>query len=75
MEGDRRMNIKVNGQELILEQVITIKELLNLQQVEMQDYVTVQINEEIVEQENFASRSLNENDAVEFLYFMGGGSK
>ncbi|MFZ3100648.1 MAG: sulfur carrier protein ThiS [Desulfitobacteriaceae bacterium] len=69
------MNIKVNGQELILEQVITIKELLNLQQVEMQDYVTVQINEEIVEQENFASRSLNENDAVEFLYFMGGGSK
>jgi len=68
------MNIKVNGTELTLEREITIKELLNLQQVEMQDDVTVQINEELIYQEEFNTTTLKENDSVEFLYFMGGGS-
>ena len=67
------MNIKVNGNQLTLEKEITIKELLILQDVEMPDYVTVQINEELIDQEMFNSTTLKENDAVEFLYFMGGG--
>ena len=67
------MNIKVNGTELSVEREITIKELLNLQQVEMQDYVTVQINEELIDRKMFDSTTLKENDSVEFLYFMGGG--
>lgn len=67
------MNIKVNGTELTLEREITIKELLNLQQVEMQDYVTAQINEELIDRKMFDSTTLKENDSVEFLYFMGGG--
>ena len=44
-----------------------------MQQVEMQDYVTVQINEELIDREKFNSTTLKENDSVEFLYFMGGG--
>ena len=67
------MKIKVNGTELTLEREITIKELLNLQQVEMQDYVTAQINEELIDRKMFDSTTLKENDSVEFLYFMGGG--
>lgn len=67
------MNINVNGNQLTLEGEITIKELLNSQQVEMQDYVTVQLNEELIDREKFNSTTLKENDSVEFLYFMGGG--
>lgn len=67
------MNIKVNGTELTLDGEITIQELLILQQVEMPDYVTVQINEVLIDHEMFNSTTLKENDAVEFLYFMGGG--
>jgi sulfur carrier protein len=67
------MNIKVNGKQVNLEGKITIKELLNLQQVEMQDYVTVQMNEELIDREKLDSTTLKENDSVEFLYFMGGG--
>lgn len=67
------MNIKVNGNLLTLEREINIKELLILQQVEMPDYVTVQINEELIDQEDFNTTTLKENDSVEFLYFMGGG--
>ena len=67
------MNIKVNGTLLTLEREINIKELLILQQVEMPDYVTVQINEELIDQEDFNTTTLKEDDSVEFLYFMGGG--
>jgi len=67
------MNINVNGKKLTLEKEINIKELLILQQVEMPDYVTVQINEELIDQEMFSTTILKENDSVEFLYFMGGG--
>lgn len=67
------MNINVNGKKVTFEKEITIKELLVLQQVEMPEYVTVQINEELIDQEKFTTTTLKENDSVEFLYFMGGG--
>lgn len=68
------MIIKVNGKEVNLEQEVTIKELLTLQQVEMPDYVTVQVNEELVDQGRFEEVVIKDQDTIEFLYFMGGGS-
>ena len=35
--------------------------------------VSVQVNEEFVDREDFATLQLNEGDTVDFLYFMGGG--
>ncbi|MHB1420752.1 MAG: sulfur carrier protein ThiS [Bacillota bacterium] len=67
------MTIKVNGTEVNLEKVVTVKELLVLQKVEMPDYVTVQVNEEFIQTADFETATLKDGDAVEFLYFMGGG--
>jgi len=41
------MTIKVNGKDVTLEKEVTVKELLEIQKVEMPDYVTVQINDKI----------------------------
>lgn len=68
------MKITVNGKELVLEKELTVEEILEVQNVEMKQYVTVQINEEFVNREDFAKIVIKENDVVEFLYFMGGGS-
>ncbi|WP_425801349.1 sulfur carrier protein ThiS [Desulfitobacterium sp. Sab5] len=68
------MIIKVNGKEVTLEKEVTIKELLVIQEVEMPDYVTVQVNEELVDQGRFNEVRVKEQDTIEFLYFMGGGS-
>lgn len=68
------MIIKVNGKEVNLEKEVTIKELLVLQQVQMPDYVTVQVNEELVDQGRFNEVVVKDQDAIEFLYFMGGGN-
>lgn len=67
------MQIKVNGKAVVLEKEVTVKELLEIQKTEMPDYVTVQLNEELVPKEDFETQRIREKDEVEFLYFMGGG--
>lgn len=67
------MKIIVNGDELVLAEAINVDQLLVSQQVEMTNYVTVQINDEWIDRENFAATLLKDGDQVEFLYFMGGG--
>jgi len=59
----------------LLDKEITVKELLDIQKVEMQDYVTVQINDELVDRADFDTLTVKEGDTVEFLYFMGGGAQ
>ena len=69
------MKITVNGNVVELSSELSVKELLESQKVEMQDYVTVQVNEEFVDRENFETLFVKEDDVVEFLYFMGGGAR
>ena len=52
---------------------LTLPELIEQENVEMPEYVTVSINEEFVASEDKESTVLKEGDNVEFLYFMGGG--
>lgn len=68
------MKIKVNGSEITIEKEISVSELLSAQKVDMPDYVTVQINDDIVPNDEFETKRVKEGDAVEFLYFMGGGT-
>lgn len=67
------MKILINGKEIIIDQEITVKELLINQKVEMPEYVTVQVNDELISREKFETLLIKENDSIEFLYFMGGG--
>lgn len=67
------MKIKANGKEVVLEKETSIKELLQVLKVEMPDYVTVQLNEELVDNEDFDKVKVKEGDSIDFIYFMGGG--
>ena len=67
------MKITVAGDRKEVKDGLTVAELIELEQVEMPEYVTVSVNEEFVGKEAFGSRALQEGDEVEFLYFMGGG--
>lgn len=68
------MKIMVNGEQLEMGQPLTVAELLQARQVESPEMVAVEINQEILTKEAFATTLLKENDTVEVLYFMGGGS-
>ena len=70
------MRLNINGQTKdIARDKLTISELLVLQNVEAPDMVSVQLNGEFVQRADFTAVSLKENDAVDFLYFMGGGQQ
>lgn len=68
------MKITVAGAAKEVNDGLTIAELIKQENVENPDYVTVSVNDEFAESESFAARELHDGDAVEFLYFMGGGS-
>lgn len=67
------MNITVGGEKRELEDSMTITKLIEHEKIEMPEYVTVSINEEFIQRDDFDTHTLNDGDSVEFLYFMGGG--
>ena len=69
------MNITINGKETVLAEIPerTISSLLEELDVAQRLYVTVELNGEILESGAFATTPVNGGDAIEFLYFMGGG--
>lgn len=68
------MTITVAGEKKEVKDGITIAELIEQEKVETPMYVSVSVNEEFEDRENFETRKLAEGDSVEFLYFMGGGA-
>lgn len=67
------MKITVAGEVKEVKDNITIAELIEEENVETPEYVTVSVNDEFAKRDNFETQQLNEGDTVEFLYFMGGG--
>ena len=68
------MKITVAGNKKEYEDGITVAELIVKENVENPEYVTVTVNDDFVERDDIETTKLNEGDAVEFLYFMGGGA-
>ena len=67
------MVITVAGEKKEVKDGLTLPELIAQENVEMPEYVTVSINDELLQQEDKESTVLKKGDNVEFLYFMGGG--
>ncbi len=68
------MNLIINGKETNINDSLTVSELLIKENVQMSNMVSVELNGQILKRNKFEQTSLNNNDKVEFLYFMGGGS-
>jgi sulfur carrier protein len=67
--------IKVNGKEQVINSPLSLSELLIINNVAEPNMVSIQVNGSFVVREDYDTTQLNENDEVDFLYFMGGGSK
>lgn len=68
------MTITVAGEKKEISDGTTVTKLIADENVENPEYVTVTVNDEFVTRDNFDTTVLKENDTVEFLYFMGGGT-
>ena len=68
------MTIIVAGEKKEVADGLTVAALIEQENVETPQYVTVSVNEEFIEAGTFETHVLKEGDEVEFLYFMGGGA-
>ena len=53
---------------------LTVTELIGLDHVQDPDMVSVQLNGVFLERAGYSGIILKDNDEIDFLYFMGGGS-
>ncbi len=68
------MVITINGEKQTIEaDHVTVQRLLEIKNVKDPDMVSVQLNGSFVKREVFAETPVQENDEIDFLYFMGGG--
>ncbi|MBR1455812.1 MAG: sulfur carrier protein ThiS [Oscillospiraceae bacterium] len=67
------MKILISGKPAEAEDGITILQLMEREQVETPQYVTVAVNNAFIPMDRYACYALQEGDAVEFLYYTGGG--
>ncbi len=66
--------IYVNGDAQEVSLPLNVSELIRQLLVENLEMVSVQVNEEFAEREDWERIQLKEDDKVDFLYFMGGGA-
>ena len=66
--------IYVNGEVQEVSLPLNVSELIKRNEVKQPEMVSVQVNEEFAERNDWESIQLKEGDRVDFLYFMGGGN-
>jgi thiamine biosynthesis protein ThiS len=66
------IRILINSKEEILEKEMTVAELLKKKNIRP-EVVTVELNEKIINREDYPLSLLKEGDTLEFVFFMGGG--
>ena len=67
--------ITVNGEVLEVQSGISLTELIKQNNVEQPEMVSVQLNDDFVDRNEWDSLEIKEGDTVDFLYFMGGGQE
>jgi len=68
------MNVTINEEAKTIPEGLNLVELLKVENVEMPETVSVQINGTFIRQDAYASTPIQEDDTLPFLYFMGGGA-
>ncbi len=66
--------IYVNGDAQEVSLPLNVSELIKQNDVQQPEMVSVQVNEEFADPNDWDGIQLKEGDKVDFLYFMGGGT-
>lgn len=67
--------LTINGKVQEVDLPASVLDVIKQNNVFQPDMVSVQLNGEFVQKETYAETLLQAGDEIDFLYFMGGGSK
>ena len=65
--------IKVNDEEQYVTLPLSLSELIKQNHVFQPEMVSIQVNGQFIQRDDFDATLINDGDEVDFLYFMGGG--
>ena len=75
MSGTQQLiNITLNGKEQQIQSGLTVSDLLLKWKIRA-ELVTVEVNDTILQKLDYDATGLKEGDNVEFVFYMGGGSR
>ena len=66
--------ITVNGEAQEVQLPLSLTELIKQNNVQQPEMVSVQVNDDFVDRNEWYDLQIKEGDVVDFLYFMGGGA-
>lgn len=66
--------IIVNDEKQEVTLPLTLAEFIKINKVFQPEMITIQVNEDFAEKEDYEKIQLKDGDRVDFLYFMGGGA-
>lgn len=66
--------ITVNGEAQEVQLPLNLAELIKNNNVLQPEMVSVQVNDDFVDRNEWDVLQIKEGDSIDFLYFMGGGS-
>ena len=67
------MNLRINGEDREVVNILSLKELVT--QLDLTpERIAVELNQNVVRRADWPSTVLRENDQVEIVHFVGGGS-
>ena len=67
--------ITVNGEVQEVQSGISLTELIKQNNVEQPEMVSVQLNDDFVDRNEWDTLEIKDGDVIDFLYFMGGGQE
>ena len=65
--------ITVNGEAQEVQLPLNLTELIKQNNVQQPEMVSVQVNDDFVDRNEWDVLQIKEGDSIDFLYFMGGG--
>ena len=65
--------ITVNGEAQEVQLPLNLTELIKQNNVQQPEMVSVQVNDDFVDRNEWDALQIKEGDSIDFLYFMGGG--
>ena len=72
MKKINKVKIKINGKNFIIKPKMTLKDVINKYKIP-EKKVAIELNQKIVNKQNFGKIKIKNFDKIEIVHFIGGG--
>ncbi len=72
MKKIKKIKIKLNGKERLIEENISLLKLIKILKIPVKK-VAIELNHEIMDKKKLNKKMIRKNDKIEIVHFIGGG--